>query len=71
MEESAKTEQILEVYNRAASRYQNIGITLQEHLHRTPNDFAALSASPGRIRIVKGAYQELGKVAISRSESAE
>lgn len=69
MEESAKTEQILEVYKRAASRYPNIGITLQAHLHRTPDDLAALSASPGRIRIVKGAYQEPGEVAISRSES--
>lgn len=69
MEESAKTERILEVYKRAASRYPNIGITLQAHLHRTPDDLAALSASPGRIRIVKGAYQESGEVAISRSES--
>ncbi|MFC6650700.1 proline dehydrogenase family protein [Paenibacillus rhizoplanae] len=69
MEESAKTEQILEVYKRAASRYPNIGITLQAHLHRTPDDLAALSASPGRIRIVKGAYQESDEVAIPRSES--
>ncbi|WP_426451941.1 proline dehydrogenase family protein [Paenibacillus sp. S-38] len=69
MEESAKTERILEVYKWAASRYPNVGITLQAHLHRTPDDLAALSASPGRIRIVKGAYQEAGEVAISRSET--
>ncbi|MEK3877855.1 proline dehydrogenase family protein [Paenibacillus sp. FSL M7-0420] len=69
MEESAKTEQILKVYKRAASRYPNIGITLQAHLHRTLDDLAALSASSGRIRIVKGAYQESGEVAISRSEA--
>ncbi|MFB9328673.1 proline dehydrogenase family protein [Paenibacillus aurantiacus] len=69
MEESAKTERILEVYKRAASRYPNIGITLQAHLHRTPDDLPALAALPGRIRIVKGAYQEAVEVAISRSEA--
>lgn len=69
MEESAKTEQILEVYKRAASKYSNIGITLQAHLHRTPDDLAALAGSPGLIRIVKDAYQESDEVAISRSEA--
>ncbi|MCY9656423.1 proline dehydrogenase family protein [Paenibacillus chondroitinus] len=66
MEESGKTEGILSVYKRAAAECSSIGITLQAHLTRTPEDLAALT-SPGRIRIVKGAYQESAYLSIVRS----
>ncbi len=67
MEESAKTDRILDVYRQAASRYPNIGITLQAHLHRTRQDLADLSHSPRRIRIVKGAFREPEGQALPRS----
>ncbi|WP_337102712.1 proline dehydrogenase family protein [Paenibacillus sp. YIM B09110] len=67
MEESGKTEDILSVYTRAAATYSNIGITLQAHLNRTPQDLEALADSPRRVRIVKGAYQEPEDRAIHRS----
>ncbi|OBZ12667.1 proline dehydrogenase family protein [Bacillus sp. FJAT-26390] len=67
MEESSKTERILTVYERAASIYPNIGITLQAQLKRTPQDLAALLATPRRVRIVKGAYQEANDSSIPRS----
>ncbi|WP_051250977.1 proline dehydrogenase family protein [Paenibacillus harenae] len=67
MEESGKTESILSVYERAVSVFPNIGITLQAQLTRTPQDLASRLASPGRIRIVKGAYQEPDDCSIPRS----
>ncbi|WP_103107171.1 proline dehydrogenase family protein [Brevibacillus reuszeri] len=71
MEESAKTDRILDVYRQAVSHYPNIGITLQAHLNRTPLDLAALGDSPRRIRIVKGAYQEPAEYAMSRSAALD
>ncbi|WP_284646636.1 proline dehydrogenase family protein [Paenibacillus silviterrae] len=67
MEESAKTDAILSIYERAAAAYENIGITLQAQLNRTAQDLDGLQNSPGRVRIVKGAYQEPGHLAIPRS----
>lgn len=67
MEESSKTGRILSVYKRAVSIYPNVGITLQAHLKRTPQDLAAILASPSRIRIVKGAYQESDECSLPRS----
>ncbi|OPA78721.1 proline dehydrogenase [Paenibacillus selenitireducens] len=66
MEESSKTDDILSVYKQAVCVYPNIGITLQAHLTRTPEDLASL-LSPSRIRIVKGAYQESSDYSIPRS----
>ncbi|MGO4695273.1 proline dehydrogenase family protein [Paenibacillus sp. 2TAB26] len=66
MEESSKTDRILTIFERAASIYPNVGITLQAHLKRTPQDLAAI-ASPSRIRIVKGAYQESSEYSLPRS----
>ncbi|CAM4479852.1 proline dehydrogenase [Paenibacillus endophyticus] len=67
MEESSKTDRILSIYKRAVLTYPNIGITLQAQLIRTPQDLAALHGTPGRIRIVKGAYQEPDDCMIPRS----
>lgn len=69
MEESAKAEAILAIYERAAAIYPNIGITLQAQLHRTTQYMNDLQASPGRLRLVKGAYQEPEQLAISRSDA--
>ncbi|MGO4348200.1 proline dehydrogenase family protein [Paenibacillus sp. MCAF9] len=66
MEESSKTDRILTIFEQVASIYPNVGITLQAHLKRTPQDLAAIS-SPSRIRIVKGAYQESSEYSLPRS----
>ena len=71
MEESTKTDQILEVYKRAAARQQNIGITLQAHLLRSEQDLQDLLHYPGRIRLVKGAYQEPEELALPRSKQLD
>lgn len=71
MEESSKTDRILDVYRHAVSHFPNIGITLQAQLYRTQLDLSALSDSPRRIRIVKGAYQEPAEYALSRSAALD
>nr|WP_034680240.1 proline dehydrogenase family protein [Caldalkalibacillus mannanilyticus] len=68
MEESQKTEEILEVYKTVTAQSPHVGITVQAHLHRTPEDLADLLNYPGKIRLVKGAYQESAEVAIPRSK---
>lgn len=67
-EESAKTDQILEIYKRVSEIISNVGITLQAHLHRTERDCSDIKHYAGRIRIVKGAYQESEDIALPRSE---
>ncbi|MGM1049037.1 MAG: proline dehydrogenase family protein [Bacillota bacterium] len=69
MEESAKTDAILSICARATAAYANIGITLQAQLNRTAQDLNGLQPILGRIRIVKGAYQEPEQLAIPRSSA--
>lgn len=68
MEESAKTDDILDIYKKVAIQYSNVGITIQTHLNRSMNDIEDLLNYPGKIRIVKGAYQEPSDIAIVRSK---
>lgn len=68
MEESEKTDRILDIYKEVASTYKNVGITLQVHLKRSLDDLNELFKYPGKIRIVKGAYQEPADLKIGRSE---
>lgn len=66
-EESSKTDDILTIYKRTTEQYPNVGITLQAHLYRSDFDIQELIHCPGKIRIVKGAYQESSDIAIPRS----
>jgi len=68
MEESAKTDAILSIFNKVSPAYLNVGITLQAHLPRTLTDLEMiLSGGSAPIRIVKGAYQEREGEYIPRS----
>jgi len=67
-EESAKTDQIHALYKRISESYPNVGITLQAYLNRTERDLEQIKQYPGRIRLVKGAYQEPSEIALPRSE---
>ncbi|WP_042144305.1 proline dehydrogenase family protein [Paucisalibacillus sp. EB02] len=68
MEESQKTNKILSIYRDISRLYANVGITLQVHLNRSLTDLKELLQMPGRIRLVKGAYQEPEGIFIPRSE---
>ncbi|MDQ0300532.1 proline dehydrogenase [Salibacterium salarium] len=71
MEESGKTDDILEVYKKAVTQYEHIGVTLQAQLHRTLDDLQELLTYPGAVRLVKGAYQEPEELHIPRSETLD
>lgn len=67
MEESAKTEAIIAMYERLAKRHENVGITIQAHLHRSVEDVQRVLKWPGKIRLVKGAFKEPRDIALPRS----
>lgn len=71
MEESDKLEAILEIYQQGAARYPHVGITLAAHLYRTEQDLEALLRLPGKIRLVKGAYQEPEERAMKRGDALD
>lgn len=68
MEESSKTNEILDIYKKTTEQYPNVGITIQAHFYRSNNDIQELIHYPGKIRVVKGAYQESVDIAMSRSK---
>lgn len=70
-EESAKTDRIHSIYRRISQSFSNVGITLQAYLHRTESDLQQLKHYPGRMRLVKGAYQEPIENALPRSEALQ
>jgi proline dehydrogenase len=71
MEESEKLPAILDVYKQVAEQHPHVGITLQAHLYRINLDLDALLHLPGKIRLVKGAYQEPDERAMRRGESLD
>jgi proline dehydrogenase len=71
MEGSERTDDILALHRLLCARYNHVGITLQAYLHRTPADLAALLGLPGRIRLVKGAFEEPSTVAQPRGAALD
>lgn len=67
MEESSKTNDILNIYKKTSKLYPNVGITIQAQLYRSNNDVQELIHLPGKIRVVKGAFQEPSDIAMARS----
>lgn len=56
MEGTDRTNLILKIHQRLCKTFDNVGITLQAYLHRTPDDLESALQRPGKIRLVKGAY---------------
>ncbi|HEX7434565.1 MAG TPA: proline dehydrogenase family protein [Anaerolineaceae bacterium] len=64
MEDSACVEKTLLVYEWARQLgYDNLGVVIQAYLYRSEDDVRRLLKLSGRIRLVKGAYQEPAQVA--------
>lgn len=66
MEGTDRTTLILELHQRLCEQFSNVGITLQAYLHRTPADLSTVLKRPGRVRLVKGAYETSSDIAYSR-----
>ncbi|MET8368938.1 proline dehydrogenase family protein [Micromonospora sp. DT68] len=66
MENSTFVDGILDVFRQLAGKYDNVGLTLQAHLHRTADDIESLADTGAKFRLVKGVYRESPDVALPR-----
>jgi len=71
MEGSERTSDIIEIHRRLCKHFDNVGITLQAYLYRTAHDLVSALELPGRIRLVKGAYEEPADLALPRGDSLD
>lgn len=62
MEDSSTTDATLAVYRDFVVNH-DLGVCLQSNLKRTPGDLDGISGTPGRVRLVKGAYDEPREIA--------
>ncbi|MBA2691454.1 MAG: proline dehydrogenase family protein [Rubrobacter sp.] len=69
MEGTERTDEILSLHERLSESFEEVGITLQAYLHRTESDLAAALERPGRIRLVKGAFEEPESAALPRDST--
>lgn len=69
MEDHPTVDATLDAFEGAARRHGGgVGVCIQANLKRTGDDLARLEDVPGRIRLVKGAYDEPAAVAYQRKE---
>ena len=66
MEGSEKTDNIFSVYEEVSKNYRNVGITIQAYLNRSVDDLERLLKLNGKIRLVKGAFEEPAEKAKER-----
>jgi len=70
MEDHTTTDATLAVYERQAERTDgNVGVCLQSNLLRTGEDLHRLADKPGKVRLVKGAYDEPGEISHTNRET--
>lgn len=71
MEESSTVDATIELYRTQISR-KNTGLCIQSYLRRSFDDVRSLLDEGGRIRLVKGAYEEPESIAFTdRAETTE
>jgi proline dehydrogenase len=72
MEDATTTDATIDAFERAAREHPGTaGLCLQANLRRTPADVDRLAGVPGRIRLVKGAYDEGPAVAHTEPEAVD
>lgn len=63
-----RTDDVIGTYLTVNKRFSNTSITLQAYLHRSQDDLQALIQQPGRVRVVKGAFDTPEGIALPRGE---
>lgn len=64
MEDHTMTDATLDAFEAFSTAYGGrVGVCVQSNLKRTRSDLERLAACPGKIRLVKGAYDEPGSIA--------
>jgi proline dehydrogenase len=71
MEGSAYVERTLQLYERLKRAHPNVGLCLQAYLRRTADDVQRLLPLGPSIRLVKGAYDEPGRIAFRDRRSID
>jgi len=71
MEGSAYTGATLDIFESVHRELGNCGLALQAYLHRTENDLQRLAPIKPKIRLVKGAYREPGKIALQNKSAVD
>jgi proline dehydrogenase len=67
MEDHETTDTTLDAFEENARRTDgNVGVCVQANLERTRGDLERLADLPGKVRLVKGAYDEPGDIAYRR-----
>ncbi|MEM6648342.1 MAG: proline dehydrogenase family protein [Bacteroidota bacterium] len=51
-----RTDAVHRVHGQLCERFEHVGITIQAFLHRSPRDLEVLLSRPGKVRVVKGAF---------------
>lgn len=68
MEDSPYTDKTIQIYSRLVSAYPNSGIAIQSYLKRSVADVRSLQKMEGKIRLVKGAYNEPEEISFKGKE---
>ena len=61
-----RTDAVLRVHGRLCERFDHVGVTVQAFLHRSPGDLDVLLDRPGKVRVVKGAFDAPADLAMRR-----
>jgi proline dehydrogenase len=72
MEDHPTTDVTLDEFERHARETDgNVGVCVQANLRRTGEDLERLAALPGKVRLVKGAYDEPGDIAYRKKAKVD
>jgi proline dehydrogenase len=72
MENSPYTDRTLDTFETLwRMNYRNVGVVIQSCLRRSELDVRRVNALGARVRLVKGAYRELGDVALQRKSEVD
>ncbi len=68
MEDHTTTDDTIDTFEPLAREYGSVGLCLQANLKRTREDLERLIDVPGKLRLVKGAYDEPDEISYTRKE---
>ena len=72
MEDHPTTDATLDAFERYATEYDGgVGVCVQANLRRTREDLERLAGLPGKVRLVKGAYDEPADIAITEKAKVD
>lgn len=71
MEDYPTTDATLDAFEHHAREHGDVGVCIQANLRRTDDDLERLAGLPGKVRLVKGAYNPPADVAYQSRERVE